>query len=947
MHFNNNRHRNRCGIRKTSLLVVLVSNVAVCLFLGPRGTAQSISFLPNYPRDGSSATVQNVEDRSFYRLANIESARRSASQFRSLARQTIMPAATIAEENARFADQWAELAEAHNQLSGQLSETKTKLYNTQQDLEDVRRKIDHYGLSPTIGLLLQQKEEQLDAWMIEDSQSLFTSKELKRARSAQLDLDMIRFDGSNPETQTEELLDGSTDLRWSLNTEIRRLLTQRYEWLQALRKGYQEYQQKLGELDTANTATRELCSDYSKLIQRNILWIRSGEPLRFSDIRQLDDGVAAVFDSRRSAMLGDDLKRKWDADPVAAIRLLSAILLLLVIRWRSKSLLVAIGQRKRMKEATDEARKLAACLLTVTTALSLPAIFFLLTRWLENGLVSESILRTTMAVAAAGWVSLIVEIPRQLLRNNGLIHHHISIELPRQTRAVKFLTLIGAGLILVAYMLTRMRFVEHGIYSGSIARIGFMFAMLVVAWTFHRALKPKGGFLEPMIAKFGGAVIYRLRMIPYLIGVGFPFAMIALSVMGYEFTANELIKKAIVTLSSLMVAATLWPAIKIASARTWQRLTGPKPVRQFDEYGEIKPDLQVGALGEHFLELKHQLAFLCQCALVLVAFLCLGWLWVDVFPNVRMGNPVVWNVEDSVVLSSIDANGQPVSQTVTDTTPVTAMHLLLAAASLFVAFQFAKLLPALFDALVLQRVSFDEAMEHMSLVIGRCLLFGIGCFVACRLVGIRWHSIQWLAVGLTIGLGFGLQDMVRNLFGGLVVLFEKPARLGDLISVGKVTGRVSMQRLRTTVISDDEGREVIIPNKNFVSEEVVNWMAAGRLSQIPIEVAVTRSERGVDICRTLQELVIEQPEVLLSPAPQATLVCVGRKSQRIEVIAWIEQSNDASRFRDSLLKTVRGFLRERKQLASDQPPQQPLDRIDRKRSSESNRDFGRSRKRSA
>ena len=66
------------------------------------------------------------------------------------------------------------------------------------------------------------------------------------------------------------------------------------------------------------------------------------------------------------------------------------------------------------------------------------------------------------------------------------------------------------------------------------------------------------------------------------------------------------------------------------------------------------------------------------------------------------------------------------------------------------------------------------------------------------------------------------------------MLFEKPARLGDLITVGQVTGRVSFQRLRTTVLSDDAGRELIIPNKNFVSQEVVNWLGAGRLKVVAI-----------------------------------------------------------------------------------------------------------------
>jgi len=204
------------------------------------------------------------------------------------------------------------------------------------------------------------------------------------------------------------------------------------------------------------------------------------------------------------------------------------------------------------------------------------------------------------------------------------------------------------------------------------------------------------------------------------------------------------------------------------------------------------------------------------------------------------------------------------------------------------------------------------------------LLFGVGCFIACKWVGLRWQAVQWLAVGLTIGLGFGLQDMVRNLFGGLIVLFEKPARLGDLITVGKVTGRVASQSFRTTVLSDDEGREVIVPNKNFVSEEVVHWMGAGRLQVIPIEVAVTRDERSADICRKLQELVSEQQDVLLTPAPQATLVCVGKRFQRIEVRVWIEGGQDASRYRDVIHRVVTKFLHEKNWLAASQPSQPRL-----------------------
>ncbi len=880
-------------------------------------------------------TAQGVQYGSFdtlrseYAATRIQSARQSAEQFRVLAQSSNAIAAKIANENASFADQWAHLAESYNSLSIRVRDASTKLNSTSRDLADVRAKLEHYGLTPTVGLLLQHKKEQLDAWQVSDSSALLTTEELGRSRQQQLEVEMVRYDGADAVGHATEILaaaglDASSYQHAALATQVQGLLYQRHQWLGGLRQGYEDYQHKLSEFDSTATASAKLTGEYRTLIDRHIIWIRSGNPLSIADLSKLQPGLAALFDSRRSADFGIGLKRKWESDRASGIGLLSLLSLILIARWRVMSWLTSIGNRQRMREATAPTRKLTASVLTILIASAFPGILFAVAYWLSSGLVSESLLQASGGFYAASLVALLVEVPRQLLRNYGYIDKHVSVELPRRQRATALLTLIGCGLVLAAYVVTLAGVIDHGIWRDSAARLGFIAALLLVAWTAHLSLRPTGGFLEPLIAKFGGSVIHRIRFLIYLMGIGFPLTMVTLSVFGYGFTANVLVVRAIITLISLMIGGTWWSGIKILSAQAWQSLTGSSAPRRFDQYGEIEPESVSGVLGEHYLELKHHLAFLSQCALVVGAIISLGWLWIDVFPNVRMGNPVVWTVQDTITPSSADVSGQVMNQPVVQTTPVTVLHLLLAAATLFVAFQLAKLLPALFDALVLQRVSFDEGMEHFSLVLGRCLLFGVGCFIACKWVGVRWQTIQWLAVGLTIGLGFGLQDVVRNLFGGLVVLFEKPARLGDLISVGKVTGRVAAQKFRTTVLSDDEGREVIVPNKNFVSEEVVNWMGAGRLQVIPIEVAVKRDERPADLCRTLQQWVLEQPDVLLTPAPQATLICVGKSSQRIEVRAWIEAGQDAVRYRDSLLKIVSKHLREQDLLATTQPPQPSL-----------------------
>ena len=894
-----------------------------------------------YPdHDTTDRDRRSDDSSSLYDLNRIQSARHAATRFRIIAESSPSVAAEVADQNAKFADQWADLVETHLALSQRVRDAKTKLNATTGDFEDVNAKINQYGLTPTIGLLLQQKKAQLELSQVQDSQTIYTSQELGRARQQQLEIEMVRHDGSNPVQQAAEIMaaagyDRANHQNNAVALQLQDLLRQRHQWLGLLHQGYQDYGQKLGELDSTTAASSRLTSDYRKLIDRHITWIRSGDPISGSDIRNLDDGLAAMFDSERTGDFGFSLQQKWKASPVSGIGLIAGILMISIVRMRAKSWLIGIGNHKRMVESTANSRKVAAGILTTLIAFAFPSMLHLIARWLGSGMVSESTLHASSGFYATSLVSLLVEVPRQLLRNHGYLNKHADVELPRRERATAFLTLIGFGLVLAAYTVTLIGLADHGIWYGSLARFGFMAAMLLAAWTFHLALRPTGGFLEPLIAKFGGRVIYRIRLVIYLVGVGFPIAMMVLAALGYGFTANVLITRAIITLVGLLVGATLWPGLKIVSASLWQTLTRATPPQSHSsDFRTLDNKMDSGShvtgfLGEQFLELKHQLAFLCQCALVVGAILSFGWLWVDIFPNVRLGNPVVWTVNQTVTQSSVDASGQTIASAVVESTPVTALHLLFAAATLFVAFQLAKLLPAMFDALVLQRVSFDEGMEHLSLVLGRCLLFGVGCLIACQWVGVRWEMIQWLAVGLTIGLGFGLQDMVRNLFGGLVVLFEKPARLGDLITVGKVTGRVATQKLRTTVLSDDDGREMIIPNKNFVNQDVVNWMGAGRLTVIPIEVAVNRDERPADVCRMLQQLVMEQTEILLTPAPQATLVCVGQNSQRIEVRAWIEQGRDATHFRDALLRTVRTYLQDKQWLAPHQPTQPPIrDRSD-------------------
>ncbi|WP_142793388.1 mechanosensitive ion channel domain-containing protein, partial [Klebsiella pneumoniae] len=89
-------------------------------------------------------------------------------------------------------------------------------------------------------------------------------------------------------------------------------------------------------------------------------------------------------------------------------------------------------------------------------------------------------------------------------------------------------------------------------------------------------------------------------------------------------------------------------------------------------------------------------------------------------------------------------------------------------------------------------------------------------------LGVSWRKLQWLAAALTFGLSFGLQEIFANFVSGIIILFERPIRIGDTVTIGTFSGTVNKIRIRATTVIDFDRKEVIIPNKAFMTERLTN-----------------------------------------------------------------------------------------------------------------------------
>jgi potassium efflux system protein len=122
---------------------------------------------------------------------------------------------------------------------------------------------------------------------------------------------------------------------------------------------------------------------------------------------------------------------------------------------------------------------------------------------------------------------------------------------------------------------------------------------------------------------------------------------------------------------------------------------------------------------------------------------------------------------------------------------------------------------------------------------------------------------------MSVGLGFGLQDIFANFISGIILLFERPIRVGDIVTLGDKSGVVNRIRMRSTTIVDWDRKEYIVPNKDLVTERLLNWTLSDQINRIEMRVPVAQGTDTDLACGLLMEAALEQPEVMADPAPQA------------------------------------------------------------------------------
>jgi small-conductance mechanosensitive channel len=201
-----------------------------------------------------------------------------------------------------------------------------------------------------------------------------------------------------------------------------------------------------------------------------------------------------------------------------------------------------------------------------------------------------------------------------------------------------------------------------------------------------------------------------------------------------------------------------------------------------------------------------------------------------------------------------------------------------------------RVLQRVLRAQVFSRMSLDKGIQYTLTRITHYLIMVIGAVVAFQFIGIDLTGLAIILGFLSVGIGFGLQNITSNFVAGLILLLERPIKVGDRIMVGNQEGDVVEINMRSTTIRTVNNVAVIVPNSEFVSAKLENWSYGDETVRMDVNVGVSYESDLETVVRSLREVAAEHPEVLKNPAPDVLHIGFGDSAWNMRLRVWLGDS---------------------------------------------------------
>ncbi|WP_425425700.1 mechanosensitive ion channel domain-containing protein [Thioflavicoccus mobilis] len=817
------------------------------------------------------------EVRNERRRAEAERAEADAKAAEAKAADADPRVQALTRRNALLGQALTELTAELDALGNSAAELNAQAERIEDEYQGARQRIQIAGVNEAFGQLLLDRRKQLPDLRVVRQQLAERQDALTTSMLRQLRYQEERHRFEDLDAYLDEQTAGvDPDQRAQVRQQLTDAAMRRMDLLDQALQLEETYQRTLGELNFATSELLETAARYDDFLAEHLLWVRSSPSVDFKTLKTMPAAAAWLFSLGGWSEVGRVIVHEAMTSP--AFWLIVTAVAGLV--WKQRALRSAVRataeplRRVRTDSFLHTAQGLA---LTLVLAAPWPLLFAGL-GWRLVDSVQATAFTRSLGEAGIGLAVGIYYLRafRALCISRGVADRHFRWSeqvLVRLRRSLDWLTVLLIPVGLIVLVLYNQ---ENGAYSASLGRLALIVLMIGFAVFFARLLHPSHGVLKEFLAEHPASWANRLRHLWYPLIQAVPLALVVLALLGFVYTAGSLlnamvsqlwlalglvvlhqsiVRWLIVTRRHLALQAALErQAVRRAEAARAGEEDGGASVPQYEE-----PGADLASLDEQTRKLINSLIFFAAVS-------GLWLIWRDLLPALGIFDRIVlWHYP--AVVDGID---KVKSFTLADLGIVILIS--------FIAFAAARHLPALIEILLLKQTKITAGSRYAITTLIGYGIFAVAILLVFSALGLSWSQAQWLVAALGVGIGFGLQEIVANFISGLIILFERPVRVGDIVTIGDTTGVVTKIRIRATTIRNWDRQELLVPNKEFITGRLLNWTLTDQTNRLTISVGVAYGSDTRKALALLAEVAREHAQVLEEPAPLITFEGFGDNS---------------------------------------------------------------------
>ena len=804
----------------------------------------------------------------------------------------------ITRENVEYSKTLQAISAKIEQYNDQKNKAEDTTKQIENDYRSAEKKISLAGLSPVLGKILREQRRNLASQdqLLQESEDVQNETALASLEQFRIDDELESFSDMEQRikglmAQVDQAL--PVDERMMVQAELRVLLNSQKELLNKLSAADTAYLRTLGDFDFANQQLLSEANKFAEYLDERLLWVKSSAPVNADFFRGLFNSSKWLLAPQNwVALIKDTALIAWQNPFLTLITVLISVGLPFVRSW-AKRQLVGIAEKIEKIYTDNFSFTLKAFAYTLILVLPLPVLIFMV-GWFLSG---DSHATGFSKAVGEGLQSIAIpffvfEFLYRLFAANGMAIRHFQWQktsanlLRRQIAWLRFVILPGV------FLINATSASEQASYSDSLGRLALLVNLTALAVFFIRVLHPSDGLLHSFLERHVENWFSKTRYLWYPLIVAVPLVIAGFALTGYYLSALELQQELIVTLRLIFVIIVIYGMVirwltfvnrKLALKNAKQK----RITAALNEKQQLASEEGVGVGDDPSLPIDEQLIDIprinAQTIQLLVVFIGLSmvvglWMiWRNILPAFSfLENIVLWQY-----VAKMD-NQESLQ-------PITLKNLMMAGLYGFIVVVSVRNFSGVMELFLFSRISIAAGGRYAVNQLAKYLIISIGFLCIASELGGSWSQVQWLVAALSVGLGFGLQEIFANMVSGIILLFERPIRVGDTVTISNVTGKVSRIQMRATTLLDSDHKELVVPNKTFITSQLVNWTLSDTTTRIifPIYLAY-----GADVelaHKVMLEAVRATSLVLEEPAPGVVFIGFGIGSMEFSIRAYVSE----------------------------------------------------------